>query len=46
MTGCQRPLVKSVGIDVAPRRRSIDFGVKTTNGFCRPDSVWRRSRWK
>jgi hypothetical protein len=32
MTGRKRPLVKSATSLVAPRRRSIDFGVKTMSG--------------
>ena len=46
MTGSKRPLVKSSTSLVAPRRRSIAFGVKTTSGRRGRAYAWRRSRWK
>ena len=45
-TGSNRPCVKSSTGLVAPRRRSIAFGVKTMSGRRGRAYAWRRSRWK
>ena len=46
MTVSNLPEVKSAISLVAPRRRSIDFGVKTISGRRGRAYAWRRSRWK
>ena len=46
ITGKNVPDVKSLIDDAAARRRSIDFGVKTTIGRRFGFAAWKRNKWK
>ena len=46
ISGRNDPVVNSLTAEAAAFSRSIDFGVNTISGLCRPDRPCQRSRWK